>query len=141
MSSLHSPADMPIPELDAIIVQRNKEDWLLDVEDDMPGKIRTVCLLAKCPFEERPVDSCTVRHSISWARAQCWSLESPEHVIGYLLHHAINSSFHFLGLREAYDILVSKWADLEWISYEDTFEDRAACRALVARNKRRRVGG
>ena len=132
---------MPIPELDAIVVQRNKEDWLLDVEDDMPGKIRTVCLLAKCPFEERPVDSCTGRHSKSWALANCWSLESPEHVIGYLLHHAINSSFHSLGLREAYDLLVSKWADLEWISYEDTFEDRAACRALAARNKRRRVEG
>ena len=127
---------MPIPELDAIVVQKNRENWL-DVEDDMPGKTRTVCVLLKCPFADSR-HACIAQHSRSWALANCWSLESPEHVIGYLLHHATTSSFHQLDLREAYDILVSKWADLEWRYYENTFEDREEGRAL-SRNKRRRV--
>ena len=133
---------MPIPELDAIVVQKNQENWL-DVEDDMPGKTRTWCRLLTCPFADSR-HACIAQHSRSWALANCWSLVSPEHVIGYLLHHATNSSFHQLGLREAYDILESKWADLEWTSYEDTFEERENFRALVAlnkSNKRRRVEG
>ena len=133
---------MPIPELDAIVVQKNQEN-LIDVEDDMPGKTRTVCFLLKCPFSpcsdaETQADTCASCSKKSWAQANCWSLESPEHVIGYLLHHATTSSFHQLDLREAYDILVSKWADLEWTYYENTFEDREEGRAL-SRNKRRRV--
>ena len=133
---------MPIPELDAIVVQKNEEN-LTVVEDDMPGKTRTVCFLFKCPFSigknaETQADTCVSCSKQSWNRSNCWSLESPEHVIGYLLHHATTSNFHQLDLREAYDILVSKWADLEWTYYENTFEDREEGRAL-SRNKRRRV--
>ena len=131
---------MPIPELDAIVVQKNKES-LIDVEDDMPGRTRTVCFLFKCPFSAQHYgDTCDSCSRESWNRSNCWSLESPEHVIGYLLLHATTSRYHQLDLREAYDILVSKWADLEWGYYENTFEDRQEIRRL-SRNVRRRVEG
>ena len=50
MSSLHVPADMPIPELDAIVVQKNKES-LIDVEDDMPGKNQDCVLPPQVPIQ------------------------------------------------------------------------------------------
>ena len=127
---------LKVPELQDLTVCKNKENCL-DIPDgeDQPGKTRQVVRIARCPFTpcfhpETGIE-CQNCSKQSWAGANVWSLQSPYHVLGYLLQHATKSRWHNLSKEEAFDMIIANWSELEWEYYQDTYENRQQYRAQL----------
>ena len=70
--------DPVLPDIDDIVVTRNKEDYFVNPEDDWEEMTRPVVNLFECPFSpcRHPVtkeehDRCSCK---SWHAANVWSL-------------------------------------------------------------------
>ena len=120
---------MQCPPLASLNVSKNWENrW--DLEDDGPGVTRNIVRLTQFPAVLVSSNDASLKN------ANLWSTYSPNHVLGYLLHHATTSGWHKLQLTDAYDQLVMSWSELKWEYQEETFQDRMAYRASLDVNQR-----
>ena len=134
--------DHELPDIDDIVVTRNKEHIFANPEDDWEERTRPAVSLFSCPF-------CPCRHpetgvevercsKSAWSSAKVWSLLGPTKAIGYLMHHGIYSPWHGMGRQECYDFIVLHWKDLEWEFYEDDYTMRQSYRDYREREKNKR---
>ena len=134
--------DDPLPpDIDDIVVARNKENYFVEPEDDWEEMTRPAVSLFSCPF-------CPCRHPETgvevercsksvWNSAKVWSLLGATEAIGYLMHHGIYSPWHNMKKQECYDFLSKNWKFLNWEFYEDDYNMRQRYRDYRERQKKR----
>ena len=115
-----------LPDFSQIEPAKNKES--LYIHDDHEGKQIKWIQILECPC----VEACS---SQSWGRADCWSLESVEKVLSYLMHHLKNSEKHKMDETEAYSLLIDKISrgELKWKCSDYDWESRQYYRMDVYR--------
>ena len=136
--------DFPAPELSDIKPQKNKENWVgaVSAEDDCPSVVCKWYVIGSCPFgdDDRP-GSC---NHASFKNAACWSLESPNKALSYLMQHITHSQFHVDRNLGYEDLVVERYADLmekfgqqkiHMVEQQQTFEERDNYRKALARGQ------
>ena len=154
-STMEKPDILKIPPLAEIAVTKNNENYWIPEEEDRYWYCRPCVKIKRCPFSPctNPVTKEDQRNcsAKSWNAAQVWSLCDAYTLIGYLMHHGINSDYHGMDRQTCYDTIQALWPDIEWVYYDDTFDMRqqyrnairlqkAKSQAAPPKDKKRKIG-
>ena len=111
--------DPQAPDIEDIVVAKNKEDYLVNPEDDWQEMTRPVVNLFECPFSPclhpetgKEFERCSKQ---CWNAANVWSLDGTNKCLGYLMHHGMYSPWHGMSRQVCYDTIISKWKELSLI--------------------------
>ena len=130
---------LKIPPIAEIAVTKNNENYWIPEEEDRYWYCRPCVKIARCPFSpcRNPVTKEDQRNcsAKSWHAAQIWSLCDANTLIGYLMHHGINSDYHGMDRQTCYDTIQALWPDIEFVYYEDTYDMRQHYRNAIRNQK------
>ena len=138
-STMENADILKIPPLAEIAVTKNNEKYWIPAEEDRYWYCRPCVKIKRCPFSPctNPVTKEDQRNcsAKSWNAAQVWSLCDTITLIGYLMHHGINSDYHNMDRQTCYDTIQALWPDIEWVYYDDTFDMRQHYRNAIRNQK------
>ena len=116
------PIQIEIPDIEFFKdnVTKNNESYLENIneEEDTDERCRVCIRIEHCFFGGRKC------RTAIWNKAVWTMTKEPRQCLVYAMHHATQSSAHWLSKEKAYEIMKAKFDGINWIVQDDTLKTK-----------------